>query len=185
MVLQAARRMLQPAIMRHTTEPPSERLRAIMRAVSQIPQHHLVDLDPEDPSQQLDDLGGVYVGPLAVEAQPLGEAAEELDAAAAENEGDPEQDEADSTLDERGHDPGELHGLRPPHAGDANLATAEARGEFAGETWIETLEGQAIELGPLPEEEIVIDDERDLEHHPTERGDRPVADKGSGGLGGL
>jgi len=46
-------------------------------------------------------------------------------------------------------------------------------------------------MGPEPEEEVVIVDDSDIEHpdhrghHPTESHDRPVADKGSGGPGGL
>jgi hypothetical protein len=46
-------------------------------------------------------------------------------------------------------------------------------------------------MGPAPEEEVVIIDDSEIEHpdhrghHPTEWRDRPIADKGSGGPGGL
>lgn len=174
--------------------------RAIMREVSaRLPHHLVVDLDPEDPSQQLDDLGEFHIEPLAVEARSTVEASEELDLAAAENvEGESEPGlEEELTAEpeaEVGHETGELYGVRTPHAGDPNLAAPEDRDSFGGawrgETWLEALEGRAAELGPAPEEEVVIVDDSDREHpdhrghSPTERRDRPVADKGSGGPGG-
>jgi len=49
---------------------PSEEQRAIMREVSaKLPHRHVVDIDPEDPSQQLDDTGEFHIEPLAVEAR--------------------------------------------------------------------------------------------------------------------
>jgi hypothetical protein len=82
-----------------------------------------------------------------------------------------------------------------PHAADTNLAAREDQdlfeGSWRGETWLEALEEHAMEMGPAPEEEVVIIDDSDIEHpdhrghHPTEWRDRPIADKGSGGPGGL
>jgi hypothetical protein len=187
---------------------PSEHERAIMQEVStRLPQRHVVDVDPEDPSQQLDDLGEFHIEPLAVEAQPTVETSEDFDLASAENvEGESELDEEALELDtpsqttadayaEAAEETGELYGVRTPHAGDPNLAAAEDRdsfeGSWRGETWLESLEEHAVEMGPVPEEEVVIIDDSDVEHpdhrghHPTEGGDRPVADKGSGGPGGL
>ncbi len=168
-----------------------------MREVSaRLPQRRVVDLDPEDPSQQLDDVGEFHIEPLAVEAQPLAEASEDLDIAAAENvEGDSEPDDEEVAEPEAEvrRDTGELYGVRIPHAADTNLAAPEDPGSFegaaSGEHWFEALEEHAAEMGPAPEEEVVIIDDSDVEHpdhrghNPTER-DRPVADKGSGGPGG-
>jgi len=181
----------------HKEFRPSDKDRAIMHEVSaRLPHRHVVDLDPEDPSQQLDDLGEFHVEPLAVEARPAAEASEELDLASAENvEGEseletPSQVTADAYAD-AAEETGELYGVRTPHAGDTNLAAPEDRdsfeGSWRGETWLESLEEHAIEMGPAPEEEVVIIDDSDSHagHHPTETGDRPVADKGSGGPGGL
>jgi hypothetical protein len=186
--------------MRRTKESvPSEKQRAIMREVSaRLPHRHVVDIDPEDPSQQLDDVGEFHIEPLEVEAQSSVEASEDFDIASAENvEGESEPaDEMAADVDAGlGDETGELYGVRTPHAGDTNLAAPEDRdsfeGSWRGETWLESLEEHATLMGPAPEEEVVIIDDSDIEHpdhrghHPTERGDRPVADKGSGGPGGL
>jgi hypothetical protein len=180
-----------------------------MRARNKRPHRHVVDIDPEDPSQQLDDSGAFQVEPLAVAARPAAESAEDFDIASAENmEGQSEHEEAaaeaadevteESTIEghpELGHDTGELYGVRTPHAGDTNLAAPEDQdsfeGSWRGETWLEALEEHAAVMGPAPEEEVVIVDDSDVAHpdhrghHPTEWRDRPVADKGSGGPGGL
>jgi len=161
---------------------------------AKLPHRSVVDLDPEDPSQQLDDTGEFHIEPLGIEAQPSAEAAEDFDIASAENvEGESEVEdvtpaEADADL---GHDTGELYGVRTPHAGDTNLAAPEDRdafeGSWRGENWLEALEEHATVMGPAPEEEVVIIDDSDIDHrghHSTERRDRPVADKGSGGPGG-
>ncbi len=175
---------------------PSEQERAIMREVStRLPHHHVIDLDPEDPSQQLDDVGEFHIEPLAVEAQPTAEASEDFDIASAENvegESEPEAEPGEET--EAAAGTGELYGVRIPHAGDRDLAAPEDRdsfeGSWRGETWLESLEEHATLMGPAPEEEVVIVDDSDTEHpshrghHPTQHRDRPVADKGSGGPGG-
>ena len=183
---------------RNKESRPSEQQRAIMREVSaRLPHRHVVDLDPEDPSQQLDDTGEFHIEPLAIEAQPTAEASEAFDIASAENvEGESEL-EAEATSDgdaEPAGDTGELYGVRTPHAGDPNISAPEDQdsfeGSWRGETWLESLKEHAIEMGPVPEEEVVIVDDsiehaEHRGHHPTEGGDRPVADKGSGGPGGL
>lgn len=174
--------------------------RIIMRDVSaRLPHHHVVDIDPEDPTQQLDDTGEFHIEPLAVEAQPAAEASEDFDIAAAENvEGESELGLEEAAADEHrdlAHETGELYGVRTPHAGDTSLAAPEDQdayeGSWRGENWREALEEHAATMGPAAEEEIVIVDDSDVEHpdhrghHPTEWRDRPVADKGSGGPGGL
>lgn len=177
---------------------PSEDQRATMREVSaKLPHRHVVDIDPEDPSQQLDDTGEFHIEPLAVEAQPAAEASEDFDIASAENVEGESEIEDEATADEHpelGRETGELYGVRTPHAGDTNLAASEDRdsfeGSWRGETWLEALEEHATVMGPAPEEEVVIVDDSDVAHpdhrghHPTEWRDRPVADKGSGGPGG-
>jgi hypothetical protein len=86
---------------------------------------------------------------------------------------------------------GELYGVRTPHAGDTDLAAPEHRESFdgseRGESFLESLATHAAEGGPVPEEEVVIVDDSDGDrgHSSTESGNRPVADKGSGGPGGL
>jgi hypothetical protein len=159
-----------------------------MREASRLGRRRLVDIEPEDPSQQLDDIGEIDVAPLDVGAVPAEEAAEELDAAAAENVlGDSEPDD-DEDKDEK--DTGKLYGVRTPHAADTDLSASEDRDGFAGsesgENWLEALEEHAAELGPAPEEEVVIVDDSGVEHrvHPSEHRDRPVADKGAGGPAG-
>ncbi|MBX3161770.1 MAG: hypothetical protein KF773_37760 [Deltaproteobacteria bacterium] len=89
-------------------------------------------------------------------------------------------------------DTGELYGVRVPHAGDTDLTAPEDQDAYAGaengENWIEALEEHATETGPVPEEEVVvIDDSDELRgHSPTENTKRhSVADKGSGGIGGV
>jgi hypothetical protein len=174
-----------------------EQERAIMREVStRLPHRHVVDIDPEDPSQQLDDTGEFHVEPLDVDVEPAVEASEDFDVASAENllgESEPEDVTVDKDAELDG-ETGDLYGVRTPHAGDTELAAAEDRdafeGSWRGENWLEALEEHATLMGPALEEEVVIVDDSDAEHpdhrghHPTERRDRPIADKGSGGPAG-
>jgi hypothetical protein len=183
---------------------PTERERAIMREVSRLPQRHVVDIDPEDPTQQLDDTGEIDVDPVAVDAMSTAEGIADFDRASAENvegEGESEVDietPSETTADAyaaAARETGELYGVRTPHAGDPHLSASEDQdsfeGSWRGETWLESLEEHAAEMGPADEEEVVIVDDSDVDHpdhrghHSTEGGDPPVADKGSGGFGGL
>jgi hypothetical protein len=159
----------------------------------------VVDLDPEDPAQRLDDADHELPS-LAVEAQPASEAEAELAAAAAEvfaEQGGEEGEEKAVSVTEPAethaelfaqdaHETGELYGVRTPHASDTDVP--EDRDAFdEGQNWLEALGERAAEGGPVEEEAVVVVDDSDLDHrghHPTER-DRPVADKGSGGPGGL
>ena len=90
-----------------------------------------------------------------------------------------------------GDDTGELYGLHTPHAADRDLDKTADQESFVdseqGETWLETLEKKAAEGGAEAEEDLEVVDNSDEHtgHHSTESGDRPVADKGSGGEGGL
>jgi hypothetical protein len=183
-----------------------------MREASELPQPSIVDIDPEDPAQLLDDAGQFSIVDLEVEAQPQAEADAELDAAVeeADMEGVAEDDErevdeleasevdtpsqttADAYAEEADDtDTGELYGVHTPKAGDKDPDLTPDQEQFvdseSGETWLETLDKKSAEFGPEPEEVIdVVDNSDELGgHHSTESGDPPVADKGSGGIGGL
>ena len=151
-------------------------------------------------SEGLDDAGPFEDGELEVDAQPS--AAVDIDVAAAmaadglELDGnelafDSSVAAPDDELLASEPDTGDLYGVRSPHAGDTDLSAPEHLDAFEGadrgENWLEALAEHATESGPEPEEEVVIIDDSDAErgHHSTEGRDRPVADKGSGGRGGL
>jgi hypothetical protein len=126
-----------------------------------LPRPSLVDLDPEDPSQVLND---------NAEAAEDGDVPIELDL-------EP--------------DTGDLYGLHTSPAGDRALAAPEDHDAFVeaanGENWLEALEQQSAEGGPTPEHEVVIVDDSDPQRGPppTDFRDRPKADRGSGGPGGM
>ena len=86
---------------------------------------------------------------------------------------------------------GDLYGVHTPHASDRELDKTADQESFVdsemGENWLETLGKKAAEYGAEAEEELeVVDNSDELGgHHSTESGDRPVADKGSGGRGGM
>lgn len=170
---------------------PTERERAIMRDVSRrMPGRRVVDVEPEDPAQTLDDTGQIDVGPLDVDAMPGMEAVENYDQAVAETKEGDSEIPVDDEYPEDTRDTGELYGVRTPHAADPELSAGVDHGGFEGaeegENWLEALEQHAAEMGPAPDEEVVVIDDSDPHrgHHPSESGDRPVADKGSGGPGG-
>ena len=70
---------------------------------------------------------------------------------------------------------------------DSERATGPELGEYAeselGENWLETLQTDSTEGGPAAEHELDPTTTRQTttRHDATESGDRPVADKGSGG----
>ncbi len=158
-----------------------------MREASALPGGSLVDIDPEDPSQLLDDAGQFSIVDVEVEAQPQAEADAELDAAVATT-ADDYTDIIDAT--DLG-DAGDLYGVRMPPAADKDLDVTRDRESFSdanlGEHAFETLEKKMAEGGAEPEAELEIEDDSDEHrgHHKTDRRDRPVADKGSGGKAGL
>ena len=151
--------------------------------------------EPED----VDDAGPFEDGELSLDAQPSTPVDADVAAAMAADglELDGNELAADSSIgrdadtDEPEHDTGDLYGVRSPHAGDTDLSAPEHLDSFEGadrgENWLEALAEHATESGPEPEEEVVIIDDSDAErgHSATQSGDRPVADKGSGGPGGL
>jgi hypothetical protein len=177
--------------------------RQAMREANELPQPSIVDVDPEDPAQLLDDADQYSVIDVDLDAQPQAEADAELDAAlaaAAGEEGDLDSDALEldtpsqTTSDAHAkvaRDTGDLYGVHLPRAGDRDLDTnpdAESfRDADLGEHAFETLEKKMAESGNEPEHDIDVQDDSDPDggHHSTESGDRPVADKGSGGPGGL
>jgi hypothetical protein len=81
-------------------------------------------------------------------------------------------------------DEGELYGVHTPAATDRVLPDADHAFEV-GQNWTEALEERSAEGGPLPEHEIDVIDETVDVHPNSETKDRPIADLGSGGRGGL
>lgn len=193
-----------------------------MREASELPQPSIVDIDPEDPSQLLDDVGGFSIEEFDVEAQPSAEAYADVDSAvyvAESGEGlemdsgegveveetqldenaleldTPDLTTADAYAEAIGdEDSGDLYGVYTPKAEDPVPEMTPDHESFVdteqGETWLETLGKTSTEYGPEVEHvvDVVDDSDEHIEHrghHGTESGDRPVADKGSGGIGGL
>ena len=149
------------------------------------------EVDPGELSQQLDEAGD-----FQVEAQPEAEAEEDLDRAIEASDVDgieqPDETTADDIARATKKDVGELYGVHLPPASDRDLDAREDEDSFRdstlGETFVEELITHSTEGGPTPEHEIDVVDDSDEDHpghHSTESGDRPVADKGSGGPGGL
>lgn len=179
----------------------------IMRDASRLPQPSLVDVDPEDPSQRLDDAGQFsVVEDLEVEAQPEAEAGADMDLAAIEAEGDSTEQEdneppietpSETTADAyaaNADDTGNLYGVHQPPATDRDPELTSDTEQFVdadlGENWLETLGKRAAEYGASAEHVVDVVDDSDEHpghrgHHATESGNPPVADKGSGGKGGL
>jgi hypothetical protein len=184
-----------------TKDARTQRDREAMRDINRMPQRSIADIDPEDPTQRIDDAGQYSVTELGVEAQPSAEGAADIDTAVAEAEGEeageqdlieePDETNADAYAAAATKDSGELYGVHTPRAEDRDLDKNRDQEDFKdadqGENWLETLEHKAAEYGAEPEEELDVIDESDPEggHHSTESGDRPVADKGSGGPSGL
>jgi hypothetical protein len=158
----------------------------------------IVDLDPEDPSQSLDNAGGFSIDELDVSAEPEAEQQADLDAAIAEDseeearaadEGDDDDPipPADREVAEPDRDTGELYGVHLPPAADPDLLDIQSQDD-EGRNWLEALETEATEYGPEAEHVIDVVDDTDPDHpghNKTDTRDRPVADKGSGGPAGL
>jgi hypothetical protein len=175
------------------------------RAPARVPLTSVVDVDPGDLSQQLDETGEFHIEPLEVEAMPGAEAradeelaielAEEEDDTAREDEAFGLTDATDPTVDDLDaqvtKDTGELYGVHTPPAVETDLAFGDTADEgeapALGESWTEELLAKSSEMGAAPEHDIDVIDETDdaRPHHSTESGDPPVADKGSGGIGGM
>ena len=183
------------------THKQSPRVVPVTMPPGSVPDPTIADLDPTDPVQALDETQDFHVEPLDVNVMPGAERQDEIDAALehASSDEDEDQDEDEDvagdppTADDRtagAHDVGELYGGHLTPADDPERGTGPERAEYAaaegGENWLETLETASAEGGPLPEREVDANDDTDHDaHHGSESGDRPVADKGSGGPAGL
>src|SRR5688572_6828091 len=138
----------------HKETVPRDPAQRAMREASELPQPSIVDIDPEDPSQLLDDAGQYSIVDLEVEAQPHAEADAELDAAveAADLETSEIDTPEDTTIDayaEEADDTGDLYGVHTPRAADRDLDKTPDQEEFVdsdqGENWLETLGKKAAE----------------------------------------
>lgn len=153
--------------------------------------------DPQDTVQSFDDIYPLHVEELGVEAMTEADAESDLELAETETfledeevqepELEPARDENLDDIERRAHDVGDLYGIHMPHATDREHPDDDHA--FAeGQNWIEALETDAAEGGPTPEEGIedVVDDEDIYKSpHASDNRDRPVADRGSGGPGGI
>lgn len=201
--------LLSPGMAMHKHTEPRRDVERAMHEASELPQPSIIDVDPEDPAQLIDDAGQFSIVDLGVEAQPSAEAEADMDAAVTIAEtGEGEESEVDEDAREldtpdatnadayvsASHDTGELYGLHTPPAEDKDLDKTRDQEGFRdydeGEDLYETLGKKSTESGPQVEEMVdVVDDSDEHEdhrgHHKTDTRDRPVADKGSGGPGGL
>ena len=162
--------------------------RALDREPTVIPNSYA--RDPADPVQGLDDVHEFHLDDLDVDALSAAEVEADLD------------ETLDGTLDDAldaipvptldmiemaARDIGDRYrGLIAPavdrHHPDDRTAMDQ------GQNWIEALEASAIEDGATPERDLTdIVDDTDVyaPPHPPDTRDIPVADRGSGGRGGI
>jgi hypothetical protein len=167
------------------------RERVAMRELDELPVDSIVDIDPEDPSQLLDDASQYAGVNLDLEAQPSAEAAADLDVALADSAGeagavhalddfddddlpseveddaseiDPSRTTADAYA-EASDDTGELYGVHVPAMADRDLDVTDDGESFQdaelGEHVFETLEKKATESGAEPERPVDVVDNSD------------------------
>lgn len=147
--------------------------------------------DPADPVQGFDDVADLQFADLDVDALDAAdaEAAQDLaslesdlddDALALDASSQPTIDAANVSVDETG----ELYGVHTPRAVDRDLPDGDVSFD-EGQNWLEALETSSVEFGAEPEEDLDVVDEVDMAPHPSDTRDTPVADRGSGGPGGV
>jgi hypothetical protein len=147
--------------------------------------------DPADPVQSFDEATDMHVADLNLDALDQADAEAAQDLASLETELDENALEIDTpsqtTLDAQDvavEETGELYGVRTPHAVARDLPDDRAAFD-EGQNWIEALETSAAEYGAEPEQELDVVDDMDTAPHPSDTRDTPVADRGSGGPGGV
>lgn len=147
--------------------------------------------DPSDPVQTFDEATDMHVADLDLDVLDAADAEAAQDLALLESELDEASLEIDTpsetTLDADDvavEETGELYGVRTGHAFDNTIPDNQAAFD-EGQNWIEALETSAVEYGAEPEQEIDVVDEQDRPPHPSDMRDTPVADRGSGGPGGV
>jgi hypothetical protein len=176
--------MIMPSHRRHSLHHRRKTTAGVTAQAALPAEWAIADLDPADPSQQLDEAGGFQIEPLELDVEPTSESEDDLDAAI--TRADPGDED---TAVARRQDVGELYGVHLPPALDRDLAAPEDHDSYAradaGENWIESLEQAAAENGPAVEREVDPTDDSDHHvHHASDTRDRPVADRGGGGPGG-
>jgi hypothetical protein len=147
--------------------------------------------DPADPVQSFDDATDMHVSDLGVDAVDSADIEAAQDLASLESDLDEASLEIDTpsqtTLDAQDvavDETGELYGVHTPRAVDNSLPDDRAAFD-EGQNWIEALETSAVEYGAEPEQELDVIDDQDVPPHPSDMRDTPVADRGSGGPGGV
>ncbi len=158
-----------------------------------------IDIDPGDPVQGLDDVAAFHIEELDVDAHSIVEADEELGVMEAETLAESQAEEEDPALDVTAaqptldviessmHDVGDLYGGHTP-PGMERVHPDDDQAMDEGQNWVESLQASSIEDGAVPEfelDDIVDDADIDEPPHPSDSRDRPVADRGSGGPGGV
>lgn len=153
-----------------------------------------MDIDPADPVQGLDEVQEFHVEELGFDAMSAGDIENDMVIEETLSSMDEESMELDTpsettldSIERSAHDTGDLYGVHTPPAVDRTHGNDEQTMD-EGQNWIEALESSAIENGAEPEQElddIVDDDDIYASPHPTDTRDTPVADRGSGGPGGI
>jgi hypothetical protein len=148
--------------------------------------------DPADPVQQFEDVQVVHLEELDVDALSnedaeaaqdligVGEAIDEASLGAGEEELPPEL----AAIPHAKTGSGDLYGVHLPSAVDRNIPEDDVAFN-EGENWLEALGASATENGPVPEQDLDIVDEDDIDEPSTDTRDRPIADLGSAGPRGM
>lgn len=150
--------------------------------------------DPNDPVQRIseDAFDVSDIADLDVDAIDAADAEAARDLAMLESDREqaaleldtPSQTTLDAVDGAAEGDLGDLYGVHTPPAVDRTLPDDRAAMD-QGQTWLEAMQESAVEYGAEPEHEIDLVDEQDKPPHPSDLRDRPVADRGSGGPGGV
>ena len=166
----------------------------VKRAAPGAADSEVADLgpDPGDPVQGFDEVGDMHVADLDIDVLDAADAEAAQDLASLESELDESALELDTpsqtTIDAQNVSvdaTGELYGVHTPYAANTELPDGDASFD-EGQNWIEALETSAVEYGAAPEEEVdIVDDSDTAPHSRTLTRDTPVADRGSGGPGGV
>jgi hypothetical protein len=156
---------------------------------------------PGDPVQGFDEVSEPQLMPLeasvqsaedAEAAQDLAEREAEVDEIAEQSAGESASAGTGGATDEVSvpepvRDAGDLYGVHTPPAVDRDHPDDD-QAYAEGQNWIEALQTSAIENGAEPERALddIVDDQDVLRPpHASDTRDTPVADRGSGGPGGL
>src|SRR5690242_9791808 len=126
-----------------------KRIQRAMQEASALPGDSIVDVDPEIPSQLLDDAGQFSVMTIDVDAQPDAEGEADIEAATVTAEAGEGEDTNLDAYAEQADDTGDLYGVHTPHASDRDLDKTPDQESFIdsemGENWLETLGKKAAE----------------------------------------